>query len=76
MDSKLEISEQYLDETLKSASIKLVGEVMSSWESITNSDELKIVVKNTVYQNFRDLKAQIKAFNSGVKFVTTPRLTK
>lgn len=75
MEHKLEISEQYLDETLKSASQKLVGEAMSHFETITNLDEMKASVKNTIYQNFRDLQAQIKAFNSGVKF-TNPRATK
>jgi hypothetical protein len=67
---KLEISEKYLTDTLDSASTKLVGEAMSNFESISNLVELKKVVKNTIYQNFRDLKAQIMAFNSGVKFIS------
>lgn len=70
MDNKLEISEKYLTDTLDNASVKLVGEVMSNFESITNVTELKKVVKNTIYQNSRDLKAQIMAFNSGVKFIS------
>lgn len=71
---KLEISEKYLNDTLESSSIKLVGETMSNFESISNLAELKKVVKNTIYQNFRDLKAQIMAFNSGVKFIS-PKTT-
>ena len=75
MDKKLEISEEYLDGALEAASKKLVGETMSNFEAISNLGELKQVVKNTIYQNFRDLQAQIKAFNSGVKFIS-PRLIK
>lgn len=70
MENKLEISEKYLNDSLESAGVKLVGEVMSNFESITNQTDLKKVVKNTIYQNFRDLKAQIMAFNSGVKFIS------
>ena len=74
---KLEISKQYLDECLKSSSVKCVGECMASMEQISNPVELKQVIKNTIYQNFRDLKGQIDAFDSGVKFITQPRtLTK
>lgn len=75
MDIKIEISKDYLEGALKSSSIKCVGEVCSNLETITNSDELKKVIKNTIYQNFRDLKAQIDAFNDGVKFLS-PKITK
>lgn len=77
MDKKLEISEEYLNNALKSASVKLVGETMSNFESITSILELKQVVKNTIYQNFRDLQAQLLAFNSGVKFISqSPKTAK
>ena len=75
MDKKLEISEQYLNDVLQAAGTKLVGETMSKFESISNLAELKVVVKNTIYENLRDLKAQINAFNSGVKFIS-PKTTK
>lgn len=74
MDKKIEISEEYLNDALKSASVKLVGETMSNFETISNLAELKQVVKNTIYQNFRDLQAQINAFNSGVKFISPKTL--
>ena len=76
MEKKLEISEIYLNDCIKSASTKLVGETMSKFENITNIEELKIVVKNTIYENFRDLKAQMMAFDSGVKFMTPRPSTK
>lgn len=67
-NSKLEISECYLENVVKRASTQLVGELLANIENISNLDELKKTAKNTVYQNFRDLTAQIKAFDSGVKF--------
>jgi GMP synthase PP-ATPase subunit len=77
MDIKLEISKTYLDEALKASSIKCVGEVCSNLETVSKPEELKQTIKNTIYQNFRDLKAQIEAFNSGVKFISNgPKTTK
>ncbi len=70
---KLEISKSYLDECLKSASLKCVGECMACTEIITNPIELKQSIKNAIYQNFRDLKAQIEAFDLGVKFISKPK---
>ena len=69
MGNKLEIAEDYLDEVIKHAGIKLVGEALSNMETITNPEELKKSIKNTIYQNFRDLNAQIHAFDCGVKFI-------
>ena len=66
---KLEIAEDYLDEVIRHAGNKLVGELMSAMETISNPEELKKSVKNTVYQNFRDLNGQIHAFDCGVKFI-------
>jgi hypothetical protein len=66
---KLEIADEYLNDVLKHAAVKLVGEIMSNMETISNPEELKSTVKNTVYQNFRDLNGQIHAFDCGVKFV-------
>lgn len=67
----LEINESYLEDVIKSASGKLVGEVCSNFEAVTNLADLKLIVKNTIYQNFRDLKAQLMAFDSGVRFTRT-----
>jgi len=75
-NKKLEIAEDYLVITLKNAAIKLVGESMANLETISNPDELKKTIKNTIYQNFRDLEGQIKAFDCGVKFVYRPQPVK
>lgn len=69
MDVKLEISDSYLNDVLKSAAIKQVGEVMSLFETISDINELKLAVKNSIYQNYRDLNGQVRAFDSGVRFV-------
>ena len=70
MDKKLEISEDYLDSVLKAAGTKMVGETLAIIEVVKNIDDIKQLVKNNIYQNFRDLQAQIKAFDSGVKFIS------
>jgi hypothetical protein len=72
MDNRLEVSESYLEAVVKRAATQLVGELLANIETVSNLDELKKTAKNTVYQNFRDLSAQIKAFDSGVKFTRPP----
>jgi hypothetical protein len=69
MENTLEVSESYMNEVITSASTKLVGEILSNFDSISNQEELKKMIKNTVYQNFRDLKAQVRAFDCGVRFI-------
>lgn len=69
MDEKLEISEVYLDQVLKSSAISLVGEVMKRFEILDDKDAVKADAKELIYEKFRELKSQIKAFNSGVKFI-------
>lgn len=68
-DMKLEIDDVYLRNTIDTAATKLVGELCANLETISNADELKKTAKNTIYQNFRDLTAQIRAFDCGVKFI-------
>lgn len=76
-NQKFELSQEYFDKVTEAASKKLVGEILSNVETIkSNKDELKQSIKNTVYQNFRDLKAQLEAFNDGVKFIYSPKTTK
>ena len=75
MEQKLEISEAYLDEALAQSSKTLVGKIMKRFETLDDKETIKIQTKELVYELFRDLKAQLKAFNSGVKF-TTPTTTK
>lgn len=66
---KLEIAETYLNDVLKRSSIKTVGEVLTRIETISDINELKAAIKDTIYENFRDLKTEIRAFDCGVKFV-------
>jgi len=69
MGIKLEIADDYLDSVLKQAAGKLVGETLANLETISNPEEAKATIKNTIYQNFRDLNSQIRAFDCGVKFI-------
>ena len=68
MDKKLEISENYLILLIKQSANKTVGELMSLHETISNPDELKKAVKNSIYQNFRDFESTVRAFDYGIKF--------
>ena len=75
MEQKLEISESYLDEALTNASKTLVGKIMKRFETLGDKETIKIQSKELIYELFRDLKAQLKAFNCGVQFIT-PKTTK
>lgn len=70
MDKKLEISEEYLNNCIKAAGTKMVGETLAIIEVVKNLEDVKQLVKNNIYQNFRDLQSQINAFDSGVKFIS------
>jgi hypothetical protein len=70
MEKKLEIGEEYLKNTLKAASSKMVGETLAILEVVKNIEDMKQLVKNNIHQNFRDLQAQIQAFNDGIKFIS------
>ena len=72
-NEKLEISAKYLEDCINASSSKLVGEVMRKFETLSKQEEIKQAVKDCVYENFRDMKAQIRAFNYGVKFISTPK---
>ena len=75
MEEKLEISEAYLDQVLQKSASSLVGEVMKRFEILEDKEAIKADSKELIYEKFRELKSQIKAFNFGVKFITpkTPR---
>ena len=75
MEHKLEIGEAYLDEALNTASKTLVGKIMKRFETLDDKEAIKGQTKELVYELFRDLKAQLKAFNYGVKFTNTPKTT-
>ena len=75
MDEYLEISEAYLDRTLKNTASSLVGEVMKRFEILENKDDIKSDTKELIYEKFRELKSVLKAFNCGVKFIT-PKTSK
>lgn len=70
METKLQVSEEYLDQVLKSSAASLVGEIMKRFEILDNASDIKADTKELIYEKFRGLKSQIKAFNFGVKFVT------
>lgn len=67
------ISKKYLEELIKKGSRSLVGEIMKRFELFDDKEEIKKLVKELVYENYREIEALIKAFSCGVKFITKPR---
>lgn len=70
MDELFNVSHQYLDEATKSFAQSLVGKCMKRFELSEDKEEIKKAVKELIYESARDLKAQIKAYSMGVKFVS------
>ena len=69
--AKLIITEEYLDELIKDWSNAVVGRILKRVETESNISKLKNQIKDVFYENVRDLKVNIKAFNWGVKFNRT-----
>ena len=68
---KLFVSEEYLDQVTKDWGKALVGKIMKRFEILDDKNAIKKDVKELIYENLRDLKTNIKAFNWGVKFNRT-----
>lgn len=65
MEQEMKISERYLDELISFESKKLVGKVLKRYEIVSDKDTLKSEIKELVYEQFRDLKDLIIAYNKG-----------
>ena len=70
MDKKLEISQEYLEQALNTTASSLVGQVMKRFEILSDKEDIKSETKELIYEKFRELKSVLRAFSSGVKFVT------
>lgn len=71
------ISKEHLEGIINQSSRTLVGTLLKRIEVLEKEKALtpelyKSLVKELVYENFRYLKALIKSFNSGVKFIYKP----
>lgn len=66
------VSEQFLDEALSNNSKCLVGKVCKRFEICSDQEQLKKEIKELIYENYRELKENIKSFCHGVRFVTRP----
>lgn len=69
MDELFSVSQQYFDDATKAFAQSLVGKCMKRFELSEDKEEIKKAVKELIYESTRDLKAQIKAFSTGVKFI-------
>jgi len=71
------ISKEYLDKILDQSARTLVGTLLKKIEVLEKEQALsanlyKSLSKDTVYENFRSLKALINSFTCGVKFISKP----
>lgn len=69
MDKKIILTEEFLDQSISLAIRSLVGEQMKRFEILSDLEQLKKECKELAYEKERELKAVLKAFNSGVKFI-------
>lgn len=65
MDKFIQIREGYLEELLDRHSITLVGKTCKRFEILTDINQIKKDVKELVYEQFRSLIAEVKAYNDG-----------
>lgn len=67
---KLTLSEKYIEDVLNNGFNSLVGEQMKRFEILENIADIKKACKELAYEKKREIKALLKAFNYGVKFVS------
>jgi len=63
---EITISQEFLEYILSTSAKTLVGKVAKRFELMTNKDEIKIHVKELIYENFRDLEECFKAYSKGI----------
>lgn len=70
MDGVLNIKESYLDELIKFHSSSLVGKSCKRFEILDNTNDIKRNVKELIYEEFRSLLDNIKAYDAGYGEIT------
>lgn len=74
MENKIILTKEFLDELLENVSTKTVGELLSIVETVLENDEeksklIKRLLKNSVYQKFREISCRIEAYQKGIDFI-------
>ena len=73
----IKITEQYLDDSIKYIGSSLVGKIMKRFELSEDKNDIKIQCKELVYEEIRNFKNMLIAFNSGrvtvFNFKTKPK---
>ncbi len=62
----LKIQEEYLDELSSHISRSLVGKVLKRFEIIENKEILKAIVREQIYEEFRQFKDLLVAHDKGI----------
>jgi hypothetical protein len=63
----LNLSENYLNNTIQEFGKKLVGKVCKRFETILDHDVLKTQVKELIYEEVRNFRDILLAFNEGTE---------
>ena len=63
---EIKLTEEYLEQSLKTASNSLVGRILKRFEIIEDKNIIKAEVKELIYENFRNLRDVLLAFDKGL----------
>lgn len=74
----IKITERYLEEAIKFCGSSLVGKIMKRFEILDDKDLIKSESKELIYEEMRNFKNMLFAFNSGremtvIKFIAKPK---
>ena len=62
------ITEELLDKAIKKCSSSTVGRILKRFDTVDDKNILKSIVKELIYEEFRNLKVFIEAVNLGIIF--------
>ena len=64
-ENDLKLSRRYLEELTDFESKKLVGKILKRYEIVRDRDTLKSELKELIYEEFRQIRDLILAYNKG-----------
>ncbi len=64
-DNQIILTESYLRETVDHQSSSLVGKIMKRFELSEDKEQIKVQVKELVYEQFRHLKDLLISYHKG-----------
>lgn len=65
----LKITETYLGELIDFCTRKTIGKILKKVDILSDRDILKKIIKESIYEEFRELKYLIQAYNRGEELI-------